>query len=156
MNLAFGRTPTDSDEDAAAWDTPPAPLTNVTDGSEETHFTTDGVDNDHKSTWLELDLGQEREVYEINVRSLAAGGFMQDATGAGAITISLITGAEGQDPTTGTARDTQDVAADGAYDIATIHYIGAGIPVRYVWIEFTPEANKAITVDLSVIEVFGC
>jgi len=156
MDLAFNRTPTATDEDAAAWDTPPAPLNSLTDGSEETHLTTDGVDNDAKSTWIEVDIGQECEVYEINVRSLAAGGFMQDATGAGNITISLITGAEGEDPTTGTARDTQDVAADGAYDISTLHYIGSGIPVRYVWIEFTPETTKAITVDLSTIEVFGC
>lgn len=156
MDLAFGRTPTATDEDAAAWDTPPAPLGLLTDGSEETHLTTDGVDNDAKSTWIELDLGQEHEVYEINIRSTPGVGFMQAAAATVDLVVSLITGAEGEDVTTGTARDTQDVAHDGAWDTATIHYIGNGIPVRYVWIQFTPENTHNVNVDLSVIEVFGC
>lgn len=156
MNLAFGITPTAADLTPSAWDTPPVPLTTLTNGDPMTHFTTPGLHDDADQTFIEIDLGTEFEIYEINVLNEgAATGFMKDAAGAD-VDFHLIVGITGEDVSTGTTLDTQTVAGDGADKDSTLEYVGNGVAARYIWVEFTGEVGDDTEVDLSQIKVFGC
>jgi hypothetical protein len=156
MNLAYGIVPTAADA-VGAWDTPPTPIEDITDEKLDTHFCTqDGINAAANLTWLQIDLGQEFEVYEIVIHNRSGEGFNQAAAAAANIDVNLITGVTGETATTGDVRDTQEVGHAGAWEDSTLHYVGEGISVRYVWIAFTPDGANDMNVDLSEIEVFGC
>ena len=155
MNLAYKLTPTAVDVTPNAWDTPPAPLCNLTDEQRYTHLTTPGVHDDADQTYIEIDLGAIYEVYEIVVQNAgAATGYNKAIAGAN-VDFHLITSVV-DDITEGTTRDTQTVLGNGVDHDNTLHYVGDGIPVQYVYVEFTGEPGDITTVDLSAIEVFGC
>lgn len=157
MNLAYGITPTALDA-LGAWLTPPDPIADVTDELAETHFcTADGVNAAAQLTWLEIDLGQEYEVYEIVVRNLPGEGFNQAVAAVADIDVNLMIGITGATPAAPTATlDTQVCGHGGLWEDSTLHYVGEGVRTRYVWIAFTPDGANNMNVDLSEIEVFGC
>lgn len=155
MNLAFDITPTAEDVTPSAWDTPPAPLRNLTDENYQSHLTTPGVHDDADQTYIEIDLGQIYEVYEIIIQNGGAATGYNKAVAGADVDFHLVTSIA-DDVTAGTVRDTQTVPGDGANHDNTLHYVGEGIPARYVYIEFTGEVGNNTTVDLSSIEVFGC
>ena len=155
MNLAFGILPTQDGVGAATWDTAPTNLTALTDGQPCTHLTQDGIDADATQVYIEVDLGQEFEVYEMEISSRGAATGFRKAAGA-AQDILLVTGITGETAATGTTRETHSVAGDNAWDESTLHYLGDGIPVRYVWVTTTGDAVNNVDVDISEIEVFGC
>lgn len=150
MNLAFGKVPTIATAD---WDTDPVGLANLTDESSDTHLTTDGASkvNLAAKKGIKIDLGAIYEVYEIRVKNRTGEGFKaNNDLNAGEIT--LITS---EDDTTYTDRSTSQVP-DAAFEDADIDYVGNGISVRYVMVEFDSDATYFFTVDISGIEVYGC
>jgi len=155
MNLAFDILPTAVDVTPNAWDTPPVDLRTLTDENYQTHFATPGVHDDADQTYIEIDLGDIYEIYEIIVQNGGAAIGYNKAIAGADVDFHLVTSIS-DDVTAGTVRDTQTVPGDGANHDNTLHYVGEGIPARYVYIEFTGEVGDVTTVDLSQIEVFGC
>lgn len=150
MDLAFGKLPTIATAD---WDTDPVGLANLTDDDPDTHLTTDGVTvvTAAVKKGIKIDLGQIYEIYEIRVKNRAGEGVKAN-NNASAGQIRVITSI---DDSTYTDRTDAQVP-DAVFIDADVDYIGNGIPVRYVMIEFHPDGTYYFTVDLSTIEVFGC
>ena len=144
MNLAFGLTPVAG----AGWDTAPTVLKNLTDESKLTECVA-GNDNDATS-YIEIDLGQEFEIYQIVIANVSGSGFKStDVTSE----TSLITLDGAANATT---RDTQVLTAGAAYVDSTLGFDGEGIPVQKVRISMGHEAGATRTLKLSEIEIFGC
>ena len=150
MNLAFGKVPTDACS-VGTWDQRPAPLTFLTNGNKTTNITTIGQHStDTEVCTLEIDLGREYEVYEINVHARTGTGFKKVNTAQNALLVTVDGAAAAL------TRDTQAVAGDGAYKAPTLHYKGQGIPVQKIQIKTTMNSAHMFTLALAEIEVFGC
>ena len=151
MNLAFGKLPTILTAD---WDTDPVGLGNLTDESADTHLTTDGACkvNLAAGKGIKIDLGQKFEVYEINVENRSGEGVKaNNAANAGTVKVKT-----SLDDTTYTQRSSTQTPAGVAFEDMNVDYLGSGIPVRYVLVEFDSDASYFMTVDISEIKVFGC
>lgn len=154
MNLAYEKTPTFADATpAAAWDTDPPNPERWVDEKIDSHSL--GAHNDNVESWAVIDLGQEYEIYEIVIDHIPTTAGFRQAAGGAAIDFTLQTGvlATIGDATT---RDTQSVATDNAWKTVALNYLGEGIPVRYIFIAFTPDGTRICSLDLSSIEVYGC
>lgn len=150
MNLAFGKIPTDV-ASVGTWDQRPAPLIMLTDADKSTNITTIGEHStDAETLTLEIDLGQEYEVYEILVHNRTGTGFKKAATAQDVTLVTLNAAAAA------VTRDTQAIAGDDAYKTSTLHYKGQGIPVQKVQIKTLMNSANKFTLALADIEVFGC
>lgn len=146
MNLAHRIIPTAG----GAWDSAPASLEFLTDENLHTEAGV-GTDNDAAEVYIEIDLGQEHEVYVIDVTNMLAHGFKQAAGGAAVdFTLKTLDGAA-----TETTRDTQAVATDNAFYDSTLAYNGDGIPVQKIRVCVTADAVRVCTMHLGEIAVYG-
>lgn len=144
MNLAYNLTPTAG----AGWGTAPTGLKTLTDESKLTENTA-GVDAD-ATAYIEIDLGQEFEVYAITVSNVSGSGFKSTGEDS-AVTLITLDGAANA-----TTRDSQTLTAGAAYVDSTLDFDGEGIPVQKVRISMTHAAGATRTLKLSEIEIFGC
>lgn len=146
MNLAHGIAPTAG----GAWDSAPTGLGNLTDENKHTECVA-GTDNDAAEVYIEIDLGQQHEVYVIEISNLLGHGF---AAGAGGLdtdfTLKTVDDADNV-----TTRDTQNVLQDDDWDDITLEYNGDGIPVQKIRVCVTDTDGSGITMQPGEVAVYG-
>ena len=151
MNLAYQKLATITGSGGVC-DQNPSPLSILTDeGNKENGFTTvleHSSNGEHLA--IEINLGQEFEVYEIILHHKSGAGYKKAATDQ----IVKIRTYDGSGAFVD--RDAQTVTGDNAYHDNTLHYVGEGIPVKHVQVRTTMTSANKFSLDLSEIEVFGC
>jgi len=149
MNLAFQKLPTKH----GTWSVKnPYPLQRLTDGDIHTILSSAGADTGTDTVYIQIDLGQVYEVYEIVIHSGYGGGYKSAASNTG--TIKLKTGLSTTE-SDATERDSQTTTSTSFIPI-TLHYEGEGIPVRYVFISMKGDGTRTQYIKPAEIEVFGC
>ena len=148
MNLAFQKVPTVH----GTWSETPSPLKMLTDGDIHTPITSRGADDGTDTVYIQIDLGQEYEVYEIVIHSGYGGGCKSHPANGGTIKLKTgLTATEGD----ATERDSQTTKSPN-YTPITLHYEGEGIPVRYVFLSMKGDGSYHQYIQPAEIEVFGC
>jgi len=151
MNLAFQKLPTIH----GTWYHEPSTnaLKMYTDG--DIHKRADDYAETYETNvgYIQIDLGQVYEVYEIMIYSGYGGGYMtSNSSNTG--TIELKTGLTNVEADA-TKRDSQTTTST-SYIPITLHYEGEGIPVRYVFFSMKSDGTYHQFVRIGEIEVFGC
>ncbi|MCW7072246.1 MAG: discoidin domain-containing protein [Methanophagales archaeon] len=147
MNLAYQKLPTLHGN----WGTDPAPLKALTNGDIHTPISTTGAKTGSDTVYVQIDLGQVYEVYEIIIHT--GYGYYHTVTGNTG-SIKLKTGLTSTEADA-TERDEQTNNTDD-YISFTLHYEGEGIPVRYVFLTMVSDGSHPQYIKPAEIEVFGC
>jgi len=150
MNLAFQKQP----KALGNWDHKPIDsiLKQLTNGDIYTRIGDHASDKGTDTAYIQIDLGQEYEVYEIKIHSGYGGGYKSAASNTGTIKLKTgLTDTEGD----ATERDSQTTTSTSNIPI-TLHYEGEGIRVRYVFISMKGDGTRTQYIKPSEVEVFGC